>query len=436
MGTTMKSAGYETLCGKYLNGYNDGHASYVPPGWDVWMGMTDMSYLNPHFSMNGTLVKAGKGVYQTDYIRDQVLEFLKKQQGSTQPFFMYVAPFAPHAPATPAPRHKNLFNDKKAPRFDSFNPSDSVQHQKPSWLGRLPKLTDNQVEGIDNFYRNRLRSLQAVDEMLKNITDLLDDQGILNNTYIFYMGDNGQHLGDYRLPGGKRQAYDTDIKVPFLVRGPNVPHGLKIHEVVQSVDLFPTWAEIAGATVPEKKAALLDGKSISLLFNRGTPDEGGVNTFRYVGLAEMFGGSSNMGSVYIGLPGFEHNRFWNNTYQAIRVINGSNWAAGANWLYAEWCTGEREFYNLTEDPREIKNLVSSLDSDLEAKLSTMLHVMGSCSGLECHNPELPDNYKNIDDNYSLPCHNPPDVPPKVDAEFGFPFSDSDMVPESWWFDHI
>lgn len=434
VGTTMKSAGYVTfLCGKYLNGYNDKYASHVPPGWDVWMGMTDMSYFNPHFSMNGTLVEAGKNVYQTDYIRDRSLDFLNQHKGSSQPFFMYIAPFAPHTPATPAPRHANLFNDKIAPRFDSFNPSDSIQQQKPSWLGRLPKLTDSQVNSIDNFYRNRLRSLQAVDEMLKNITDLLNDQGILNNTYIFYMGDNGQHLGDYRLPGGKRQAYDTDIKVPFLVRGPNVPQGLKIHEVVQSVDLFPTWAEIAGATVPEEKAVLLDGKSISSLFNRGTPDENGVNTFRYVGLAEMFGGSSNMGSVYKGLPGFKGNRFWNNTYQAIRVINGSDWAAGANWLYAEWCTGEREFYNLTEDPREIKNLVSSLESNLEAKLSAMLHVLGTCSGLECQNPELP---KKFDNSYSLPCHNPPDMPSRVDEEFGFPFSDSDVVPESWWFSHI
>lgn len=401
------------------------------------MGMTDMSYFGPHFSMNGTLLKTGKDTYQTDYIRDRSLEFLEKHHGSSQPFFMYVAPFAPHAPATPAPRHKNLFSNMKAPRFDSFNPPNEVQHQKPSWLGRLPTLTDKQIEGIDNFYRNRLRSLQAVDEMLNNITDLLDKQGILNNTYIFYMGDNGQHLGDYRLPGGKRQGYDTDIKVPFLVRGPGVPHGLKVHEVVQSVDLFPTWAEIASASIPQKKSAVLDGKSISGLFQRGMPDESGVNSFRYIGLAEMFGGSSNMGSVYKGLPGFKKNRFWNNTYQGIRVINGSDWAAGANWFYAEWCTGEREFYNLTDDPHEVKNLASSLDSDLQAKLSAMLHVVGTCSGDKCHNPQLPDSYRDVADDYRLPCHNPPDMTPgEDDGDVGFPVSDSDIVPDTWWFDHL
>ncbi len=43
------------------------------------------------------------------------------------------------------------------------------------------------------------------------------------------MGDNRQHLGDYRLPGGKRQAYDTDIRVPFLVRGPNIQKDVQVH---------------------------------------------------------------------------------------------------------------------------------------------------------------------------------------------------------------
>lgn len=83
-------------------------------------------------------------------------------------------------------------------------------------------MSTTQLASIDEFYRNRLRALQAVDEMLENITILLDEEGISDNTYLFYMGDNDQHLGDFRLPAGKRQAYDTDIRVPFLVQGPEL----------------------------------------------------------------------------------------------------------------------------------------------------------------------------------------------------------------------
>ena len=64
-----------------------------------------------------------------------------------------------------------------------------------------------------------------------------------------------------------------------------------------------------------------------------------------------------MGTTNIGMPDFEKNHYWNNTYQSVRVINGSDWAANANWLYSEWCTGEREFYNVTDDPHQIHNIV-------------------------------------------------------------------------------
>ncbi|XP_065837522.1 N-acetylglucosamine-6-sulfatase-like [Oscarella lobularis] len=427
--TELKSAGYETmLCGKYLNGYDDNEAKHVPSGWDHWTGMTDTAYYGPHFSVGGKLVKTGKSTYQTDYIRDVALDFLTSKRDKGKPFFMYLAPFAPHAPATPAKRHENMFKEMKAPRYDSFNPDDSAQKEKPSWLGRLPKLTQNQIDGIDNFYRNRLRSLQAVDEMLQNITDALESEGILNETYIFYMGDNGQHLGDYRLPGGKRQAFDTDIRVPFFVRGPGVPAGKVVREVIQSIDLFPTWADIAN--VKELAAGHeVDGKSIMPVFD-SVGQSTTTNAFRSVALAEMFGGSSNMGGVYKGLPGFEKNRFWNNTYQAIRVINGTDWAAGANWMYAEWCTGEKEFYNLTSDPREINNLAGSLSATMQEKLAGALHNLGTCAGKECQNPDFTKTV-----NYTLVCHNPPDMQQEDDlfeeTSYGFPFSDSDFVPAGW-----
>jgi len=70
--------------------------------------------------------------------------------------------------------------------------------------------------------------------MLLNITNTFEMEGILNNTCIFYSSDNGQRLGDYCLKCGKRQAYDTDAKVPFLVQGPGV------NQLVQIIDLLPT----------------------------------------------------------------------------------------------------------------------------------------------------------------------------------------------------
>lgn len=460
VGTIMQDAGFETfLVGKYLNGYSDKHASHVPKGWDHWHGMTDTAYFGPHFSANGDLLKLPKSVYQTDYISNKSLHWMKTRDKS-KPFFMYVAPFAPHAPSLPAPRHAHLFNDTKAPRYPSFDPDDSIQKQKPSWLGTLPKLSDKQIDSIDNFYRNRLRALQAVDEMLENITEYLTVEGILDNTYIFYMGDNGQHLGDYRLPGGKRQAYDTDIRVPFLVRGPDIKGGIKITEIVQNIDLLPTWADIGGVSGQKLPDGFTpDGKSMLPILEGTHGGDTSTNTFRSSSLSEMYGGSSNMGSDYKGLPGFERNRFWNNTYQAIRVINGSDWAAEANWMYSEWCTGEKEFYDCNKDPRQITNSIESVDSSVASKLSMLLEHLGDCKGSSCWETNYNDISKRVESGYKplplakrLPCHNPPNMMQpsqqrssllstrkrdddeemencKAILTHGLPYSDDDVIPE-------
>ena len=455
--TLLRDAGYETfLVGKYLNGYEDGAASHVPVGWDHWFGMTDTAYYGPHFSQQGKLLVTSKDTYQTDFISNVSQSFIRTRDKS-KPFFIYIAPFAPHGPSTPAKRHANLFDNFKAPRYPSYNPSDNLQEQKPSWMKTLPLLSSTQIDNIDEFYRNRLRALQAVDEMLQNITNLLKVEGLSDNTYLFYMGDNGQHLGDYRLPAGKRQAYDTDIRVPFLVRGPGIKGGVNVTEVVMSIDLLPTWVDLTGANLP--KTYEVDGKSIIPLLHGTDAPQPKVNTFRSVALAEMYGGSGNMGTRYIGMKDFEKNKFWNNTYQAVRVINGSDWAEGANWLYAEWCTGEREFYNVTEDPYEIYNIINTTDPSLLSKLSTLTRMLGSCAGKNCSDTnlafvaELAGNNKSSElYNHHLRCFNPPDLPGRMPrslddtiwelvkedkahcrtlVENGFPYADSDLVPNSF-----
>ena len=457
--TLFKAGGYETkLCGKYLNGYGDHYASHIPKGWDYWHGMTGMAYFGPHFSDNGKLVKTPKTTYQTDYIRDQALEFINNQWDKSKPFFLYLSPFAPHTPSQPAPRHAHLFNDTKAPRYPSYNPDDSIQSEKPSWIKTLPKLTKDQKDSIDEFYRNRLRALQAVDEMLQNITDALEKEGILDNTYIFYSSDNGQHLGDYRLPAGKRQAYDTDVNVPFLVRGPGVQAGVKNDQLVQNVDLLPTWMELAGTQGPSDPKQQ-DGKSMVPLLHGNS-----VGEFRTAAILEMFGGSSNMGPNYNKYPDFEKNRFWNNTYVAIRVTSNIPQVYDkTNFLFVLWCTGETELYNLTMDPHQIKNMASELTTQEMMGLQALVVKFSTCASSECYDMNSVINDVMINLEYclkigqytsaELPCHNPQDLPgnhnddiqtfiddseycydnveecSKQLFKFGFPFSDDDKIPK-------
>ncbi len=199
--TLLQSAGYETgMVGKYMNGYDlytKKAGLHKPPGWDHWMGLLKcFNFYGPIFSDNGKrILRTNDTVYQTDFIRDWALDFLKNRD-SSKPFFLMMTPFAPHAPAIPAKRHEDLFSDAKFPRYDSFNPPDNIQKQRPAWIKEMPELTQDQIDDMDNFYRNRLRSLQAIDEALESIAETLDILGLTDETYFIYTsGKNGEAKG-------------------------------------------------------------------------------------------------------------------------------------------------------------------------------------------------------------------------------------------------
>ena len=182
--------------------------------------------------------------------------------------------------------------DLTAPRNPSFNPSDTVQHQKPSWIKQFHPLNNyDQISNIDSFYRNRLRSLE-------NITLFLQEEGLENNTYMFYMSDNGEHLGDFRMPGG------TDVRVPLFVRGPGIKGGTKVSEVVMRVDVLPTWLELANTEVPMSYE--VDDKSMVPLLIGDMEGQPIVNNFRSVALVGYQGLTSQFGPQYRYVPEY-HN---------------------------------------------------------------------------------------------------------------------------------
>jgi arylsulfatase A-like enzyme len=59
----------------------------------------------------------------------------------------------------------------------------------------LPQLNSSQLAYLDEYYRKRIQSLQAVDELVESVVTKLEDYGLLKNTYIFYISDNGYHMG-------------------------------------------------------------------------------------------------------------------------------------------------------------------------------------------------------------------------------------------------
>ncbi|MFN8036137.1 MAG: sulfatase [Acidimicrobiia bacterium] len=415
--TWLHAAGYRTaLLGKYLNHYPDTtSATYVPPGWDEWASPSAGNpYTEYRYQMNenGTLVRYGS--QPTDYLVDVLarksVDFIDRTAGK-QPFFLYVAPYVPHQPATPAPRYANAFPKVLAPHPPSFNQADVSA--EPNWLRERPELGNVAVAYIDDLYRRRLQDMLAVDDLLSDVVDSLRATGQLDNTYIFLGSDNGFHLGQHRLPPGKETAFDEDIRVPLWVRGPGVPRGKTVGRLAMNVDLAPTFAAIAGVKVPP----FVDGRSLAPLLGDGSPPK----SWRHDAFVEHYKLASRGRARRRTTSTTEPvSRFRNDSpeapndpdedegYTRARIPESAADAAAARitrinpfgvgvpdyhairtsrYLYAEYETGERQLYDLARDPYEMHNIAGSAKSSLLHKLSSRLHALASCRAAACRRIE-------------------------------------------------
>jgi N-acetylglucosamine-6-sulfatase len=199
----------------------------------------------------------------------------------------------------------------------------------------LPRLNSTEVTYMDEYYRRRLQSLQAVDELVESVVGKLEDYGLLDNTYIFYTSDNGYHVGQHRMVPGKGCPYEEDINVPMMVRGPRVPKGRTMDVVTSHTDIAATLFDLAGIPLredfdglpmPLTSSEMQDAKHdprrehVSVEYWGTNIQEGDIGRTSATGAAVIYG---------------------NNTYKAMRVIGDSY-----NLFYSVWCTNEHELYDL------------------------------------------------------------------------------------------
>jgi N-acetylglucosamine-6-sulfatase len=125
--TWLQAAGYRTaFYGKYLNGYTEADAP--PTGWDEGHAANNDGYFNVNYKLNANGKVETYGDTPEDYLTDVIAKkaagHIRRFAAEGRPFFLYVAPFSPHSPHNPAPRHADLFEDAELPRPPSFNEAD------------------------------------------------------------------------------------------------------------------------------------------------------------------------------------------------------------------------------------------------------------------------------------------------------------------------
>ena len=363
--TWLRAAGYHTaMFGKYMNGYQP--ADGAPAGWSEWYGVGN-GYPSYDYTMNenGTFVHYGHRPedFLVDVIAHKAADVIRRGAKDKTPVFLYIAPFTPHAPATAAPRHEALFADARLPHPASFDEAD--MSDKPTPMNNRPHLAPRMIARMEDLYRRRLRSLQSVDDLVDSVVNALRSTGGLENSYIVYASDNGFHMGEHRLAQGKNTAYETDIRVPFVVRGPGVPAGRHETAMVLNNDLALTFADIAGARVP----AFVDGRSFLPLLSANRPA-----WTRTAFMIERRGGRD--AQEELGDGGDMRNP---NSFNAIRT---------EQYTYVEYGNGTLELYDLRTDPDQLTNVATLPgNSDILHRLSMQLATLAKCGARTCRAAE-------------------------------------------------
>jgi len=385
LATWLQAAGYQTaFYGKYLNGYPlPEDRSYVPQGWNTWYSPArGKPYTGFDYTLNenGLLVSYGSEAddYLIDVLAAKVEDFLANPDRGEQPFFILLAPYQPHEPADPAPRHESLFEGLAAPRTPSFNEPDVLD--KPDHIKFDPVLNEARIRDLDDLYVNRLRSMQSVDEAVARIFRALEAGGALEDTFVIFTSDNGYHLGQHRMPAGKSTAYEEDVRVPFVIRGPGVPADRLLSGYLSgNVDIAPTIAELAGVVPP----ATVEGRSLVPLLSaptNGLEWRSGFLIEYYHGAEEEAGGTHRAryadpdGILEPPDPDWLFESLPTPAYRGLRT---------AQYKYVEYAGGFRELYDLVVDPFELDNLVGRVDPALVQNLSAWLLQFATCSGASC-----------------------------------------------------
>ena len=295
---SLHESGYTTgFVGKYLNEYEafGGIVPPIPPGWsdfevlfgdayDGWGFHTtetdgdiadqDSVSLDEYpVPFPNTTDKEKDAVYAGTVTANKALDFVAEHQGDEAPYFLEVAPYAPHSrveslgafpnePFFPAafrdrPRPgKPLGNcgrlscdDLSVSSLPGFGPRSGGQPKSASIRDDGTQATwrpNNLVSVADaeRTLRNRARMVQSADRMIRRILKKVDD-----NTVVMVTSDNGFHIGQFGTIEGKQSPYTIDAQVPLYITGPGVVPGPRL-ESANNLDIASTLEDLAGVKSP------------------------------------------------------------------------------------------------------------------------------------------------------------------------------------------
>lgn len=264
-----------------------------------------------------------EALHPTNFVVTQGIDFLRRRD-PTKPFFLYLSFHRPHPPYDPPAWAFEQYASRDMPEppvgdwaamwddyGDSNRPDTFVGTMRPDVLQRARA----------GYYGH----MTHIDHQINRFMEVLQEYGEADNTYVCFVADHGEMLGDHHL-FRKGFPYEGSAHVPLILRGPKesgIRRDSTCEQVTELRDILPTLLECAGLPIPEN----VEGKSLL--------------------------GSAQGESIE-----------WREYLHGEHVLLGQSlhWIANGHEKYI-WCsgTGAEQLFNLDDDPQEVHDLASKAE---------------------------------------------------------------------------
>jgi arylsulfatase A-like enzyme len=251
----LKRAGYATaVFGKWDGGQLK---RFLPlqRGFDRFYGLvnTGIDYFTherygvPSMYRDNQLTTEDKGTYCTYLFQREAVRFIKESKD--EPFFLYLPFNAPHGASNLDPKVRG---GAQAPeKYKKLYPhlQEKYGYVERTRYGKPAKTLNREARRLEY-----LGAVTCMDDAIGEVLDLLDELKLADNTLVIFFSDNGGGGGADNTPlrGGKSRMFEGGLRVPFVARFPGrIPAGSVSDEFLTALELFPTFAKLAGQQLPE-----------------------------------------------------------------------------------------------------------------------------------------------------------------------------------------
>ncbi|MDF9799487.1 arylsulfatase A-like enzyme [Catalinimonas alkaloidigena] len=337
LASVYANAGYQTgYIGKWhLDG--NGRSSFIPPGgrrqgFQYWKALEcTHNYNNSAYYAGDSPEKKFWEGYDAIAQAKDAQQYIREHAKGENPFLLFLSWGTPHAPYQTAPQKYQ----------DMYDPEQLKLHPNVP-----PDMEEKVRQDLAGYYAH----CTALDDMVDEILQTIEEADIADNTIILFTSDHGDLLGSHRAYK-KQQAYEESIRIPMLIRAPQLSSG-EYKALINSYDIMPTLLGLSGIKIPETVEG--DDYSHYLKGKASLPD-----TATVLSCVQPFGQWNR----------FDHG---GREYRGLRTLR---------YTYTRDLNGPWQLFDNEQDPYQMNNLIDepaydTLQAALDALLMQKLRAQG------------------------------------------------------------